>query len=75
MLYQQIDLLTLSVIGKLARTLNEHPTKRAGFFVVAIAGESSDYVRSIGADVVVDYRAFKDESELVRASLSIAYYF
>lgn len=35
-LYQQIDLLTLSVIGKLARTLNEHPTKRAGFFADSV---------------------------------------
>lgn len=39
--------------------------KRAGFFVVGIAGSSSDYAKSAGADVVVDYRG-KSLEELVR---------
>ena len=43
--------------------------KRAGFFVVGIAGSSCDYAKSIGADVVVDYRE-KDESSLVSYSES-----
>ena len=30
--------------------------KRAGFFVVGVAGASSDYAKSFGADVIVDYR-------------------
>ncbi|KAI5121777.1 hypothetical protein M0805_009588 [Coniferiporia weirii] len=38
--------------------------KRAGFFVVGVAGESTEYVKSIGADVVIDYRAHQEEGEL-----------
>ncbi|KAL5481118.1 hypothetical protein ACEPAI_10059 [Sanghuangporus weigelae] len=30
--------------------------KRAGLFVIGIAGSSKDYARSLGADVIVDYR-------------------
>lgn len=30
--------------------------KLSGFFVVGIAGIGADYARSLGADVVVDYR-------------------
>lgn len=40
--------------------------KRAGFFVVGVAGSSADYAKSIGADAVVDYRS-KESSELVRS--------
>ena len=39
--------------------------KRAGFFVVGVAGSSSDYAKSVGADIVVDYRG-KSTEELVR---------
>lgn len=39
--------------------------KRAGFFVVGVAGSSADYAKSIGADEVVDYRN-KESNELVR---------
>ena len=39
--------------------------KRAGFFVVGVAGASAEYAKSIGADAVVDYRASKDSNELV----------
>ena len=35
--------------------------KRAGLFVVATAGASGAYVRSLGADVVVDYRKYKGD--------------
>ncbi|KAL5481119.1 hypothetical protein ACEPAI_10060 [Sanghuangporus weigelae] len=30
--------------------------KRAGLFVIGIAGSSKDYAKSLGADVIVDYR-------------------
>ena len=42
--------------------------KRAGFFVVGVAGASSDYAKSFGADVIVDYRG-KSTEELVRRLL------
>ena len=42
--------------------------KRAGFFVVGVAGSSSDYAKSFGADVIVDYRG-KSTEELVRRLL------
>ena len=42
--------------------------KRAGFFVVGVAGSSSDYAKSFGADVIVDYRG-KSAEELVRRTL------
>ena len=35
--------------------------KRAGLFIVAIAGSSKDYVKSLGADVVIDYREHKGD--------------
>ncbi|THH02382.1 hypothetical protein EW145_g6757 [Phellinidium pouzarii] len=44
--------------------------KSAGYFVVGVAGSSSDYVTSLGADVVIDYRAHNDaqlEDALVKA--------
>lgn len=41
--------------------------KLAGYFVVAIAGSSADYAKSLGANVVIDYRKYgKNPSELVR---------
>lgn len=39
--------------------------KRAGLFVVAIAGASGDYVKSLGADVVIDYRKHKGKEAMV----------
>ena len=39
--------------------------KCAGFFVIGVAGSSSDYAKSVGADIVVDYRG-KSAEELVR---------
>ena len=39
--------------------------KRAGLFVVAIAGSSKVYAKSLGADVVIDYREHKGD-DLVR---------
>ena len=39
--------------------------KRAGIFVVAIAGASWKYVDELGADVIVDYRKYKTPEELV----------
>lgn len=38
--------------------------KLSGFFVVGIAGAGADYARSIGADVIVDYRG-KSNAELL----------
>ncbi|KAH8112258.1 chaperonin 10-like protein [Phellopilus nigrolimitatus] len=40
--------------------------KRAGLFVVGVAGSSKDYAKSVGADVIVDYREHKDDA-LVRS--------
>ncbi|KAL5498915.1 hypothetical protein ACEPAH_1433 [Sanghuangporus vaninii] len=31
-------------------------SKRAGLFVIGVAGSSKDYAKSLGADVIVDYR-------------------
>lgn len=39
--------------------------KRAGLFVVGVAGSSKEYAKSLGADVIVDYRDHKGE-DLVR---------
>ncbi|KAI0752214.1 chaperonin 10-like protein [Irpex lacteus] len=36
--------------------------KRAGLFVVAVAGSSKDYAKSLGADIVVDYRDYQGEA-------------
>ena len=30
--------------------------KRAGLFVIGVAGSSKDYAKSLGADVIIDYR-------------------
>lgn len=38
--------------------------KLAGYFVVGIAGSSAEYVKSLGADVVIDYRKHGSVSEL-----------
>ena len=48
--------------------------KKAGLFVVGIAGASKDYAKELGADVVVDYREHQGD-QLVSAinSLRIAY--
>lgn len=35
--------------------------KRAGLFVIGIAGASKDYAKSLGADVVLDYREHKGD--------------
>lgn len=40
--------------------------KRAGFFVIGIAGASSDYAETLGADVIINY---KKETDLVCQSL------
>ena len=40
--------------------------KLAGYFVVGVAGSSADYAKSVGADVVVDYREYRRPSELVQ---------
>ncbi|KAL5498996.1 hypothetical protein ACEPAH_1514 [Sanghuangporus vaninii] len=45
--------------------------KRAGLFVIGIAGSSKDYAKELGADVIVDYREHKGEaleSALVEAA-------
>jgi NADPH:quinone reductase-like Zn-dependent oxidoreductase len=39
--------------------------KLSGFYVVGIAGAGSEYAKSVGADVVIDYRG-KDSSTLVQ---------
>lgn len=39
--------------------------KLAGYFVAGVAGSSSDYAKSLGADAVVDYRKYHGENELV----------
>lgn len=36
--------------------------KNAGYTVVAIAGNASDYVKSLGAERVIDYRGKSDEA-------------
>jgi len=41
--------------------------KRAGLFVVGVAGESSAYAESLGADVVIDYRGYKGKGALEAA--------
>jgi len=41
--------------------------KRAGLFVVGIAGGSGAYAESLGADVVVDYRGYKGKGALQAA--------
>ena len=38
--------------------------KLVGYFVVGIAGSSAEYVKSLGADVVIDYRKHGSVSEL-----------
>lgn len=45
--------------------------KRAGFYVVGVAGLSADYAKSAGADVIVDYRG-KSPEELVRPVPSLS---
>lgn len=40
--------------------------KRAGLFVIGIAGASKEYTKSLGADVVIDYREHKGNA-LVRS--------
>ncbi|EJC99166.1 GroES-like protein [Fomitiporia mediterranea MF3/22] len=45
--------------------------KRAGLFVIGIAGSSKDYAKSLGADVIIDYREHKGdalEQALISAS-------
>ncbi len=39
--------------------------KRAGLFVIGVAGSSKDYAKSLGADNIVDYREHQGEA-LVR---------
>lgn len=39
--------------------------KLAGYFVVTVAGSSADYAKSLGADVVIDYRKYGSATELV----------
>lgn len=39
--------------------------KRAGLFVIGVAGSSKDYAKSLGADIIVDYREHQGEA-LVR---------
>lgn len=39
--------------------------KRTGLYVIGIAGESCDYVNSLGADAVLDYRKYKSAEGLV----------
>ena len=46
--------------------------KRAGLFVIGIAGSSSAYVESLGADVVIDYRGYRGEGSLESALVSVA---
>ncbi|KAI5122327.1 hypothetical protein M0805_002494 [Coniferiporia weirii] len=41
--------------------------KRAGFFVVGVAGASCDYAKTIGTDIVLDYRKYRGEGELEAA--------
>ena len=36
--------------------------KRAGLFVIGVAGSSKDYAKELGADVIVDYREHKGEA-------------
>ncbi|KAL1748200.1 chaperonin 10-like protein [Schizophyllum fasciatum] len=45
--------------------------KRAGLFVVGIAGVSKDYAKEVGADVVIDYREAPGE-QLIHAIVSAA---
>ena len=40
--------------------------KRAGYTVIGVAGSSSDYAKSLGADIIVDYRG-KSDTQLVSA--------
>ena len=40
--------------------------KRAGYTVIGVAGSSSDYAKSLGADIIVDYRG-KSDAQLVSA--------
>lgn len=47
--------------------------KLAGYTVVGVAGSSSEYAKSLGADAVVDYRNYGDATELV--SLLVLLYF
>lgn len=42
--------------------------KRAGMFVVGIAGASAEYAMSLGVDVIVDYR---NQSDMVNHSIPI----
>jgi NADPH:quinone reductase-like Zn-dependent oxidoreductase len=42
--------------------------KRAGMFVIGIAGSSKDYAKSLGADILVDYREHEGDA-LVRADV------
>ena len=35
--------------------------KEAGLFVIGTAGSSKEYAKSLGADVVIDYREHKDD--------------
>lgn len=39
--------------------------KRAGLFIIGVAGSSKDYAKSLGADIIVDYREHQGEA-LVR---------
>ena len=36
--------------------------KRAGLFVIGVAGSSKDYAKSLGVDVLIDYRDHKGEA-------------
>ena len=39
--------------------------KRAGLFVVGVAGASKAYAKSIGVDIILDYRDYNTKKELV----------
>ncbi|KAI0752213.1 GroES-like protein [Irpex lacteus] len=45
--------------------------KRAGLFIIGVAGSSKDYAKSLGADIIVDYREHQGEAlaeALIKAS-------
>jgi len=46
--------------------------KRAGLFVIGVAGSSSAYVDSLDADVVIDYRGYRGEGYLESALVTVA---
>ncbi len=40
--------------------------KLAGLFVIGVAGSSKEYAKSLGADIVIDYRDYQSAEALVR---------